>query len=115
MNRDCAPIELGTAAKFRGAAMYVVGMGIRLRNALRVKLQLPTLLPTDIRVARVISRADVIICSRLLISCKLYLVVCKLFSSSSLWYFIMGYPWQVKQAGDQQEVPQFQKTPELQP
>ena len=54
-----------------GAATYVASMGIRPRNALRVKRQLPTLLPTVITVAEVNSRANLIICSKPLISCKL--------------------------------------------
>ena len=67
-----------------GAATYVASMGIRPRNALRVKRQLPTPLPTVITVARENSRANLIICSEPLISCKLWLVVCKLLCSSSL-------------------------------
>ena len=69
-----------------GAATYVASMGIRPRNALRVKRQLPTLLPTIITVARANSKASLIICSRPLISCKLWLVVCKLCHSNSLWF-----------------------------
>ena len=94
--------------------MYVVSMGIRLHNALRVKCQLPTLLPTNIQVARVSSRANLIICSKPLISCKLWLVVCKFFSSSSLWLLITGVHQLGKVAGDQHRVPRCQKTHELQ-
>ena len=67
-----------------GAATYVASMGIRPRNAPRVKRQLPTLLPTVITVAEVNNRANLIICSKPLISCRLLLVICRLCRSSSL-------------------------------
>ena len=68
-----------------GAATYVASMGIRPRNAPRVKRQLPTLLPTIITVVEENSRANLIICSKPLISCRLSLV-CRLCCSSSLWF-----------------------------
>ena len=81
ITRQCS---LAPQRRSVGAATYVASMGIRPRNAPRVKRQLPTLLPTVITVARSDSRANLIICSKQLISCKLWLVVCKLCCSSSL-------------------------------
>ena len=98
-----------------GAATYVASMGIRPCNALRVKRQLPKLLPTIIMVARASNKASLIIYSRPLISCKLWLVVYKLCHSSSLWFWKTAVLWLGRVAGDQQEVPRCQKTHELQP
>ena len=80
------PWSLAPQRRSVGAATYVASMGIRPRNALRVKRQLPTLLPTVITVARANNKASLIICSKPLISCKLWLVVCRLCCSSSLWF-----------------------------
>ena len=98
-----------------GAATYVASMGIRPRNALRVKRQLPTLLPTVITVAEVNRKANLIICNKRLISCKLWLVVCRLCRSSSLRFLRAGTQRLGRTAGDQPGVPRCQKTHELQP
>ena len=98
-----------------GVATYVASMGIRPRNAPRVKRQLPTLLPTGIMVARSDSRANLIIISSLLINCSLLLVACKLCRSSSRRFWRAGVQRSGRMAGDQPGVPQCQKTHELQP
>ena len=98
-----------------GAATYVASMGIRQRNAPRVKRQLPTLLPTVITVAEVNNRANLTICSSLLINCSLLLVACRLCRSSSLRFWRAGVQRSGRMAGDQPGVPQCQKTHELQP
>ena len=98
-----------------GTAMYVASMGVRPRNALKVKCQLPTLLPTVITVARANSRANLTICNKPLISCRLWLVVCRLCCSSSLRFLRAGTQRLGRTAGDQPGVPRCQKTHELQP